>query len=71
MKTSELTGADMLNIDWALLRRQKLVLMQVIDKATPDVALELCGILHLIDTIQDIAAANSEIGIKEVFGELE
>jgi hypothetical protein len=61
----------MLNIDWALLRQQKLVLMQVIDTSPPQVAHDLCGILHLIDTIQDEAAANSEIGIKEVFGELE
>lgn len=61
----------MLKIDWALLRRQKLTLLQVIDKTTPDMALDLCGILHLIDCIQDEAAANSEIGIKEVFGELE
>lgn len=60
-----------MNIDWALLRRQKLTLMKVIAKASPDVALELCGILYLIDGLQDAAAANSEIGIKEVFGELK
>lgn len=60
-----------MDIDWALLRRQKLTLVRVIAKAGPDVALELCGILHLIDCIQDEAAANSEIGIMQVFGELE
>lgn len=56
-------------IDWALLRSQKLTLIQVINVLPPTVAEDLTGILHLIDYIQDEAAANSEIGITEVFGE--
>ena len=57
------------NIDWALLRKQKLSLMQAIAEVHPVIAQDLEGILHLIDHIQDEAAANSEIGIKTVFGE--
>jgi len=58
-----------MTIDWALLRSQKLTLLQVISVSPPTVAEDLTGILHLIDHIQDEAAANSEIGIKEVFGD--
>jgi hypothetical protein len=58
-----------LKIDWALLRSQKLTLLQVIMTSPPTVAEDLTGILHLIDHIQNEAAANSEIGIKEVFGD--
>lgn len=57
-----------MKIDWALLRSQKLTLVQVIGTSPPTVAEDLTGILHLIDALQDEAAANSEIGIKEVFG---
>jgi hypothetical protein len=60
-----------MKIDWALLRSQKLTLVQVISVSPPTVAEDLTGILHLIDHLQDEAAANSEIGIKEVFGEEE
>ena len=59
----------MMGIDWALLRQQKLSLLQAIEEAHPVIAQDLEGILHLIDHIQDEAAANSEIGIKEVFGD--
>lgn len=58
-----------MNIDWALLRSQKLTLIQTIGVSPPTVAEDLTGILHLIDYIQDAAAANSEIGINTVFGE--
>jgi hypothetical protein len=60
-----------MKIDWALLRSQKLTLLQVISVSPPTVAEDLTGILHLIDHLQDEAAANSEIGIKAVFGEEE
>lgn len=59
------------SIDWDLLRSQKLTLIQTIGISPPTVAEDLTGILHLIDYIQDEAAANSEIGIKAVFGEDE
>ncbi len=58
-----------MNIDWALLRSQKLTLLQVISVSPPTVAEDLTGILHLIDNMQDEAAANSEIGLKAVFGD--
>jgi len=58
-----------INIDWALLRQQKKVLLEVINIVTPNQAEALTGILHLIDHLQDEAAANSEIGIKTVFDE--
>lgn len=59
------------SIDWALLRSQKLTLIQVIGTAPPTVVEDLTGILHLIDAVQDEAAADHRIGIKEVFGEYE
>lgn len=58
-----------MKIDWALLRSQKLTLIQVISVSPPTVAEDLTGILHLIDYIQDDAAADHRIGIKAVFGE--
>lgn len=58
-----------MTIDWALLRNQKLTLIQTIGVSPPTVAEDLTGILHLIDYIQDEAAANSEIGFATVFGE--
>jgi hypothetical protein len=58
-----------MKIDWALLRSQKLTLLHVIDLSPPTVAEDLTGILQILDALQDEAAANSEIGIKEVFGE--
>lgn len=58
-----------MKIDWALLRSQKLTLLHVIDLSPPTVAEDLTGILHILDALQDEAAANSDIGIKAVFGE--
>lgn len=58
-----------MNIDWALLRSQKLTLIQVIGVSPPTVAEDLSGILHLIDALQDEAAADHRIGINAVFGE--
>lgn len=60
-----------MKIDWALLRSQKLTLLQVISVSPPTVAEDLSCILQILDALQDEAAANSNIGIKEVFGEEE
>lgn len=56
-------------IDWALLRQQKQSLLEAMESVHPSIAEDLDGILHLIDHIQDAAAADSRIGIKQVFGE--
>lgn len=56
-----------MNIDWALLRSQKLTLMQVIATSPPTVAEDLTGILHTIDALQDEAALF--FGDDIVFGE--
>ena len=53
--------------NWALLRSQKLTLIQVIGVSPPAVAEDLTGILHLIDAIQDEAAWH--LGEAEVFGD--
>lgn len=53
--------------NWALLRSQKLTLIQVIGVSPPTVAEDLQGILHLIDAIQDEAAWH--IGSDIVFGD--
>jgi hypothetical protein len=57
-------------IDWAMLRSQKLTLIQVIgiyNTTAPTVAEDLQGILHLIDAMQDEAAQH--LGDDIVFGE--
>lgn len=59
----------MKNVDWAVLRKQKETLVSVIANSSNDkVSEDLTGILHLIDALQDDSAANSEIGLKEVYG---
>lgn len=55
------------DIDWALLRSQKLTLIQVIGVSPPTVAEDLQGILHLIDALQDEAA--KLLGSDIVFGD--
>jgi hypothetical protein len=59
------------NIDWKLLRVQKAALLDLaLSGRVSETEMELLtGVLHLLDYIQDEAAANSEIGIKQVFGE--
>ena len=46
-------------VDWDLLHRQKLVLLRVLDGMDPDTptAEALWGIVHLLDALQDDAAA--------------
>lgn len=56
-----------MNVDWTLLRSQKLTLMQVIATSPPTVAEDLTGILHLIDSLQDEAALF--FGEEVIFGE--
>jgi len=56
-----------MNIDWALLRSQKLTLMLVISKSPPAVAEDLTGILRLIYALQNEAA--ERLGDDIVFGE--
>lgn len=53
--------------NWALLRSQKLTLIQVIGVSPPTVAEDLTGILHLIDALQDEAA--ELLGSDIVFGD--
>lgn len=55
------------NIDWASLRSQKMTLLQVIGISRPTVAEDLQAIVHLIDALQDEAAA--VLGDVVVFGE--
>jgi len=48
---------DVSDVDWDLLRKQKLTLYLAIqDAKTEDVKDDLTGILHLIDHVQDSAA---------------
>jgi hypothetical protein len=61
------------NIDWKLLREQKEVLLEVLDETAIQRHEDaLCGILHLIDSIQDDAVRGgvcSPVDPVEVFGE--
>ena len=47
-------------IDWELLHRQKLALLEVVNELARDspVATALRGIVHLLDALQDDAAAD-------------
>lgn len=56
------------SIDWASLRSQKMTLLQVIGISRPTVAEDLQAIVHLIDALQDEAAA--VLGDVVVFGEV-
>jgi len=51
------------NIDWSLLREQKLTLSKI-----AVVENHLSGILHLIDDIQDRAVESGKWTEKEIFG---
>lgn len=56
------------NIDWALLRKQKKSLMEVIVPYFGEIEENLTGILHLIDNIQDSAVESGKWTEKEIFG---
>ncbi|TET59641.1 MAG: hypothetical protein E3J47_08130 [Candidatus Stahlbacteria bacterium] len=56
------------NIDWVLLRKQKLTLLEVIIPYFGETEDNLIGILHLIDSIQDSAVKSGKWTEKEVFG---
>ena len=58
------------NIDWVLLRKQKLSLTKLLDNQRARLvhADDLSGILHLIDNIQDCAVESGKWTEKEVFG---
>lgn len=53
-------------IDWKLLRKQKITLIEQISSCKPSSSENLEGILNLLDYIQDSAA--EELGDKIVFG---
>jgi hypothetical protein len=57
-----------MNTDWKMLREQKQTLLNVIGAADTTAQEHLTGILHLIDSIQDSAAGNPNIGAEIVFG---
>ena len=61
------------NIDYPLLRQQKLTLLKVIDRSSAfrykQEEEDLTGILHLIDSIQEDAVDEEGIPETEVFGE--
>ena len=61
-----------MNIDWALLRQQKIHLLEVIEylgdtEMTPTHKDSLEGIVHLIDSIQDSAVDEEGYDEDEVF----
>ena len=54
------------DIDWELLRKQKLWLLQLDDIPTP-IPEEAYGLFHLLDAIQDFAVDVMGVSEKEVF----
>jgi len=58
------------NIDWALLRKQKLSLLEVTIPYFGETEDNLNGILHLIDNIQDCTVESGKWTEKEVFGKI-
>ena len=59
-----------MNLDWNLLRQQKLLLLELCNKpaTTPADRDLLDGIIHLIDGIQDYAVDQGNATEAEVFG---
>jgi len=61
---------DLGNVDWSLLRKQKLTLLKTAQRRTKTGATEaaghLRGLVHLLDNIQDQAAET--LGEEVVFG---
>ena len=66
------------SIDWALLRKQKITLLEVIDQVAPvdednpdpqqkQWVIHLTGLLHLLDNLQD-AAVESGLSESKIFG---
>jgi hypothetical protein len=57
-----------MNTNWKMLREQKQTLLNVIEMADTTTQEHLTGILHLLDAVQDAAAADPAIGADAVFG---
>lgn len=65
-----------LNIDWGLVAKQKLLLLEFLDSETPEEFADvwnntdgqdlITGIVNLIDSLQDQAA--DQLGEEEIFG---
>lgn len=69
-KVSLMFDVSIAEVDWALLRKQKVTLLQVMDTLqTPWIEEDLQGIVNLLDSIQDQAA--QVIGNNAVFGDDE
>ena len=62
------TYIDMTHMDWALLREQKLALVEVLNGKPCQMPIteNLEGILHTLDAIQD--QASEQLGADAVFG---
>lgn len=56
-----------MNLDWALLRRQKIALLELSLPEKDDKLIQ--GIIHIIDAIQDYAVDHGDATEQEVFGE--
>ena len=56
------------NIDWDLLRKQKLSLIEATIPYFGEIEDNLTGILHLIDNIQDSAVKSGKWTEREIFG---
>jgi len=55
------------NVDWKLLRKQKLTLINLATLCTKE-SEDITGIIHLIDHIQDESVKTGEVSVWEVFG---
>jgi hypothetical protein len=60
-----------LNIDWKLLREQKLFLLAMADSPSDYQRSNAWGLINLLDDIQDRAVDSGEATAEEVFGPVE
>lgn len=59
-----------MNIDWEQLRGQKSTLLGLLNCSflSDDVLRDICGVVNLLDAIQDLAVETGQATDEEVFG---
>lgn len=71
----EAITVDVSEVDWELLRKQKLHLLEILSDENSNVTAEhhasIEGIVSLLDSIQDGVVDTGKLSAKKVFGELE
>lgn len=74
MQEDEVITVDVSDVNWELLRKQKLHLLEILSDKNSSITAEHCasieGIVNLLDAMQDNVVATGKLSEDEVFGEL-